>query len=231
MKMDALIHHLDANRPLILGRALMSGAASLVPVPYIDELLAAMVRESLIRRLAEIRSVDIDPHAVQAVAAPHGSRLLTAATLGSAALGATRRAFRRIAASLLIVRRVDEAMQTFQVGTLFDHYCARHHVGLGLDAARAAKLRKAMDVAIRQTHGDAVQKGFRASLRAPVELPARVWARLRRKRGPIDAEKLDGDLRKAESSTFVQRAVGGVTGVGRGYGRALAAAFDEAFQE
>jgi hypothetical protein len=236
MKMNALIHHLDANRPLILGRALISGAASLVPVPYLDELLAALVRESLIRRLAEIRNVDIDPHAVQAVAAPHGSRLLTAATLGSAALGATRRAFRRIAASLLVVRRVDEAMQTFQVGTLFDHYCARHHVGLGLDAQRAAKLRKAMDVAIRDTHGDALQRAFRASLRLPgafaVTLPKRLWSRLRKKGdGPLDAEKIDGELRRTETAGFVERAVGSVTGVGKSYGRSLADAFDQAFQE
>ena len=226
MKMDALIHHLDANRPLILGRALVSGAASLVPVPYLDELLAALVRESLIRRLAEIRSVDIDPHAVQAVAAPHGSRLLTAATLGSAALGATRRAFRRLAASLLLVRRVDEAMQTFQVGTLFDHYCARHHVGLGLDAKAAAKLRQAMDRAIRDTHGDALQRAFRASLRMPGSLPKRLWSRLRRGKGPVDAEKLDGELRRAEKSGLL---ASGIAGVGKGYARSLANAFDEAW--
>jgi hypothetical protein len=229
MSMDALIHHLDANRPLILGRAVISGAASLVPVPYIDELLAALVRESLIRRLAEIRSVDIEPHAVQAVAAPHGSRLLTAATLGSAALGATRRAFRRIAASLLLVRRVDEAMQTFQVGTLFDHYCARHHVGLGLDAKAAAKLRQAMDRAIRDTHGDALQRAFRSSLQLPAALPKRLWSRLRRRSGPIDAEKLDGELRRAEKTGFVQRTTNSITGVGKNYGRALAKAFDEAW--
>jgi hypothetical protein len=231
MKMNALIHHLDANRPLILGRALISGAASLVPIPYIDELLAALVRESLIRRLAEIRKVDMEPAAVQAVSAPHGSRLLTAATLGSAALGATRRAFRRIAASLLLVRRVDEAMQTFQVGTLFDHYCARHHVGLGLDAKAAAKLRQAMDRAIRDTHGDALQRAFRASLQAPVALPKRLWSRARRRNdGPIDAEKLDGDLKRAERSSFVRRTADSVTGVGKNYGRALAAAFDRAWE-
>jgi hypothetical protein len=230
MKMNALIHHLDANRPLILGRSLISGAASLVPIPYIDELLAALVRESLIRRIAEIRQVDIEQAAVQAVAAPHGSRLLTAATLGSAALGATRRAFRRIAASLLLVRRVDEAMQTFQVGTLFDHYCARHHVGLGLDAKAAAKLRQAMDHAIRDTHGDALQRAFRASLEVPASLPKRLWSRLRKKNGPVDAEKLDGELKRAEKSTFVQRTTNSVTGVGKSYGRALAAAFDRAWE-
>jgi|SRR5579859_8122405 len=231
MKMNALIHHLDANRTLILGRAVMSGAASLVPIPYVDELLAALVRESLIRRLAEIRKVDIEPAAVQAVAAPHGSRLLTAATLGSAALGATRRAFRRIAASLLLVRRVDEAMQTFQVGTLFDHYCARHHVGLGLDAKAAAKLRQAMDRAIRDTHGDTLQKAFRASLEMPVALPKRLWSRIKRRSGgPIDAEKLDGELRRVEKTGFVQRTAESVTGVGKNYGRALAAAFDRSWE-
>jgi hypothetical protein len=233
--MDALEHHLEVNRPLIIARALVSGAAGMVPVPYLDDLLANLVRESLIKRLAEIRNVDIDPHAVQAVATPRGSRLLTAATLGSAALGATRRVFRRVAASLLLVRRVDEAMQTFQVGTLFDHYCARHHVGLGLDTQKAAKLRLAMERAIRETHGDALQRAFRSTLRMPsalvIALPRMVMARFRKKKdAPIDAEKLDDQLRRAESSGFVKRAVSSVTGVGQGYGRALAAAFDEAWQ-
>jgi hypothetical protein len=234
MMMKALIHHLDANRALILGRAVLSGVASLVPVPYIDELLAALVRENLIRRIAEIRKVDLDAAAVQTVAAPHGSRLLTAATLGSAALGATRRAFRRLAASLLLVRRVDEAMQTFQVGTLFDHYCARHHVGLGLDAKAAAKLRQTMDRAIRDTHGDALQRAFRASLEVPVSLPKRLWSRVKRRNdgasGPVDAEKLDGELQREEQSSFVQRTTESVTGVGKTYGRALAAAFDRAWE-
>jgi hypothetical protein len=232
--MQALVHHLDTNRPLILGRSLVAGAAGLLPVPYLDDVLANMVRESLIRRLAEIRNVDIEPPAVQLIAAPHGSRLLTAATLGSAALGSTRRVFRRVAASLLLVRRVDEAMQTFQVGTLFDHYCAKHHVGLGLDSARATKLRIAMDRAIRETHGEALQKAFRSSLRMPgsiaLALPRALWSRLRKRRdAPVDAEKLDGELKRAESTSFIERAARSLGSVGRGYGRALADTFDEAY--
>ena len=229
--MKALVHHLDTNRPLILARSLVAGAAGLVPVPYLDDVLANLVRESLIKRLAEIRSVDIDPPAVQLVAAPHGSRLLAAATLGSAALGSTRRVFRRVAASLLLVRRVDEAMQTFQVGTLFDHYCARHHVGLGLDSARATKLRIAMDRAIRETHGDALQKAFRSSLKMPFSLPRALLSRLKKKKdAAIDAEKLEGELRRAEKSSFLERAGRSLGSVGRGYGRSLADAFDEAYQ-
>jgi hypothetical protein len=233
--MKALVHHLDTNRPLILARSLIAGAAGLVPVPYLDDLLANLVRESLIRRLAEIRNVDVDPASVQLLAAPQGSRLLTAATLGSAALGSTRRVFRRVAASLLLVRRVDEAMQTFQVGTLFDHYCAKHHVGLGLDSTRAKTLRIAIDRAIRETHGEALQRAFRTSLKMPgtlaLSLPRALWSRLRKKKqAPLDAEKFEGELERAESASFVERAARSLGGVGRGYGRALANSFDEAFQ-
>src|SRR5262245_32936006 len=114
-------------RAMILGRSLVAGAAGLVPVPYIDDLLAGAVRSALIRRLADLRQVDVDANAVANLATPKGSRLLQAASIGSAALSTSRRLFRKLAGSLLVMRRADEAMQTFQVGTLFDHYCAQHH--------------------------------------------------------------------------------------------------------
>jgi uncharacterized protein (DUF697 family) len=231
--MKALIHPLDVHRGLILSRSLVAGAAGMVPVPYLDDLLANLVRESLIRRLAELRNVDADAAAVQAVSTPRGSRLLTAATLGSAALGGTRRIFRRVAASLLVVRRVDEAMQTFQVGTLFDHYCARHHVGMGLDAQRAAQLRTVMERAMRETQGETLQRAFRSTLRMPgaltLALPRLLLSRFKR-RGPVDAEKIDADLRKAESSSWAQRATAAVGGIGKGYARALADSFDQAWE-
>jgi len=95
-----------------------------------------------------------------------------------------------------------------------------------LDAKAAAKLRQAMDRAIRDTHGDALQRAFRASLRMPASLPKRLWSRLRRGKGPVDAEKLDGELRRAEKSGLL---ASGIAGVGKGYARSLANAFDEAW--
>ena len=238
MSMQALVHHLDVNRPLILQRALVAGAAGMVPVPYLDDLLAGAVRASLIRRLAEIRNVDLDANAVDALATPRGSRLLQAATVGSVALHGTRRIFRSVTASLLLVRRVDEAMQTFAVGTLFDHYCASHHVGFGLDGQRAAELRSAIDRAVADTHGDALARAFRSSLSlgwrlpgaAALALPRFIIARWKRRaqkgRVPLEGEKLDDELRRVEKSSWVERASGALGNVGRGYGLALAGAFD-----
>jgi uncharacterized protein (DUF697 family) len=225
------VSHLDVHRGLILSRSLVAGAAGMVPVPYLDDVLAGAVRAGLIRRLAELRQVDLDENAVAALATPRASRLLAAARVGTVALGA-RRLWRRVAASLIVVRRVDEAMQTFQVGTLFDHYCASHHVGFGLDGARAAELRGIMDGAIRSAHGEALERAFRGALRWPgtiaLLLPRLVWSRLRQK-GPIDPERLDENLRRVESSNVVQRAVRTLGSVGQGYARTLAASFDRAW--
>jgi uncharacterized protein (DUF697 family) len=177
------------NRTLILGRSLLAGAAGLLPVPYLDDLLAGAVRAALIRRLAEIRSIDLDANAVETLTWPRGSRVLQAATFGSAALGQSRRLFRRVATSLLVVRRADEALQTFQIGTLFDHYCARHHTGFGLDGKRAQSLRTAMDAAISRARSEQFERAFKNSLRLVARVPRRAAELLGRDRNrPIEPE-------------------------------------------
>jgi uncharacterized protein (DUF697 family) len=170
--------HLAPHRRLILGRAALSGAAGLVPVPYLDDLLAGQVRAGLVRRLAELRRVDVDNNAVAELSTPTGSRVLHAASLGAVLIGGAQKVWRRVAASLLVVRRADEAMQTFQIGTLFDHYCARHHVGLGLDGARARALREAMDVAIRHARGHALEDAFQRTLSTSRKLAGRLTRRM-----------------------------------------------------
>ena len=170
--------HLRGHRKLILGRALLSGAAGLVPVPYIDDLLAGQVRAGLVRRLAELRRVDVDGNTVAELATPTGSRVLHAAGLGAVLLGGAQKVWRRVAASILVVRRVDEAMQTFQIGTLFDHYCTRHHVGLGLDGNKAATLRDAMDKAIRHARGQALEDAFQRTLAGSRKLAGRFARRM-----------------------------------------------------
>jgi uncharacterized protein (DUF697 family) len=211
--------HLDANRRLVIGRSLLAGAAGLVPVPYLDDLVAGAIRSALLRQLGERRAVDLDSNAVAELATPHGSRLLGAATIGAVALGGARRAWRHVATSILFVRRVDEAVQTFQVGTLFDHYCARHHVGLGLDGPRARQLRQAMDQAIRVARTAAIERTFKKTLRASsgvlVAAARRVLPRLRRQEGDvIDAPQIESAVGKVEkelagpSSAYVAALVG-----------------------
>jgi hypothetical protein len=61
---------------------------------------------------------------------------------------------------------------------MFDHYCARVHIGLGLDRDAATELRSLMDQAIEITPGGISSRAFRrgavatvrASVRAPMEL-------------------------------------------------------------
>jgi hypothetical protein len=203
--------HLKGNRTLIISRALVAGAAGLVPVPYIDDLLAGAVRAALIRRLAEIRRVDVDANAVDELAHPHGSRIMQAASFGAIALGATRRVFRKVAASLLLVRRVDEAVQTFLLGSLFDHYCAKHHVGLGVDGKQAAMIRHAMDMAVKKTRGEALKRVFQQALKTSgtlvVKLPRTALSVFSRRRG---GSSLDDRLDAAAESAPVRRALAGV---------------------
>jgi len=238
--------HLKSNRGLILSRALLAGAAGMLPVPYLDDLLAGAVRSALIRRLATLRSVDLDANAVEELAHPRGSRILGAATMGAIALGGTKRVFRKVAASLLIVRRVDEAVQTFQIGTLFDHYCAKHHTGLGVDGKRAVVVRHSMDLATKKSRSDTLERAFKNALRASSELAMKLprgalsfWSRTRGGPIPADpAEKIGGGLEErldaAADTGFVKRAVQGVEAElaadGSGWIGGLVGAFDDALK-
>jgi hypothetical protein len=228
--------HLKPNRRLILSRSLLAGAAGLLPVPYLDDLLASAARAALIRRLGDLRSVDLDANAVDELASPRGGRLLGAASVGALAIGGTRRAWRRLATSLLMVRRVDEAVQTFHVATLFDHYCARHHVGLGLDGRRATVLRAAIEEATRAAQAETLTRAFRRGLRAPATLALKLWRRPQRNAEPLEAEPLDpveARLARAERSGLLRRAVRGVeaelTALELSYVSGLVAAFEIAW--
>jgi uncharacterized protein (DUF697 family) len=198
--MNEATKHLGSHRRLILGRALLSGAAGLVPVPYLDDLLAGQVRAGLVRRLADLRRVDVDGNAVAELATPTGSRVLHAAGIGAVLLGGAQKVWRRVAASILVVRRADEAMQTFQIGTLFDHYCARHHVGLGLDGAKAKTLRDAMDQAIRHARGQALEDAFQRTLNGSRRLAGKIVRRML-------AEKVETEL-AGPATAYVAALVG-----------------------
>jgi len=162
--------HLRTNRTLILTRSLLSGAVGVVPLPYIDDLLAGAVRAQLIRRLAEIRGVDVDGNAVAALSEPAGSRLLSMAGMGTIAAGMAKPGWRKIASrlgtSLMVVRRIDETIESFQVGTLFDHYCTRMHVGAAVDGKSAVMLRHAMSMSIAAARTELLKRAFTDGLSA-----------------------------------------------------------------
>jgi uncharacterized protein (DUF697 family) len=234
--------HLSTNRRIILSRALLAGAAGMLPVPYLDDLLAGAVRAALIRRLAEIRQVDVDANAIDALAHPYASRLLNAASAGAIAIGGTRRIVRRLAVGFLLVRRVDEAVQTFHLGTLFDHYCAQRHVGVGLDGRRALILRETMEVAIRKTKSESLARAFKKGLRAmgaaAMQMPRGAFSLLAKLRGSAgkghNVETFDDRINAAASSPFVRRAAENVDAevekLDRSYLETLLVSFDRAWE-
>src|SRR5262249_48674995 len=145
------------------------------------------VRAGLVRRLAELRRVDVDGNAVAELATPTGSRVLHAAGLGAGLVGGGEKGWRPVAASVLGGRRGGGAMQTCRVGPRLDHYCTRHHVGLGLDGNKARTLRDAMDQAIRQARGHALEDAFQRTLAGSRRLAGRIRRRML-------VEKVDTEL-------------------------------------
>lgn len=211
----------DPIRQLIISRSLASSLASLFPVPYLDEALAARIRASMIERLADIRSVDLDPGVADAMADPSSSGLVNAAGLGALALSVTRRIFRRVATTIFLYKRVDEAMTTYQIGTLFDHYCRHHHTGGALDARHAVRVRRAFEEAIRRARGEVVADAFDRSLQRTESLLRRLPSPFSRKK----ALPAEADSTRVERESHALE--GEVVAVERGYVRILTEAFDD----
>jgi hypothetical protein len=177
-----LTHHrayLADNRRLIIARALATAAAGALPVPLVEDWLASRLARGTIRKIAESRSVDLDEGAVRAIAdGPESPPEWAEIAGGTLAYRLVTRSWRKLVLVYLAARRAQAAARHFLIGTLFDHYCARLHVGMGLDAPRAAALRAIMDQAIARTPGGLGSKVFRRSLasaaRASVRGPLRL---------------------------------------------------------
>jgi hypothetical protein len=171
--------YLGMNRRLILGRALSGTIVGMVPLPMLDDWLVKIVVGGGYKRIASAQNVDLADDAV--------TNLVFGKTLrpGWVDTTATTIAFRlasqtwkRFLLVLTAVRRAQLASRHFAALTLFDHYCQRRHVGLGLDAARALELRDTIGRVIAETPGglslEPFRRGFltaaRAGARAPLEL-------------------------------------------------------------
>lgn len=171
--------YLSEHRRLIIGRALASAAAGALPVPLVEDWLASRIARGTIRKIAEARSVDMDEAAVRAVAdGPARPPEWAEIAGGTLAYKILARSWRKLVLVYLAARRAQAAGRHFLIGTLFDHYCARLHLGMGLDGPRAAELRAVIDQAISRTPGGLGRRVFRRSAlgaaRASVKGPLRL---------------------------------------------------------
>jgi hypothetical protein len=172
-------HHLASNRRMIVGRSLASAIAGIVPIPVFDDWLSSRVRRGTVRRIAAMRGVDVDDDAVIAIAegpeAPPNFGAIAGVTLVYKVL---TRSWRRLLITYIATDRARHAARAFSVATLFDHYCARLHVGIGLDGESGMQVRLLIDSSMDETSGNLATASFRrgilaaarATARAPVEL-------------------------------------------------------------
>lgn len=179
---DALLvrrQHLDGHRRMLIGRSLAAAFAGALPVPVLDDWLSASILRSTFRRLARDYQVDVDDEALTSlvygkVEPPSLGKLVTDVTL----LGVLARVRRKLVVVLATARRMRTAARYFTLTTLFDHYCAKLHVGLGLNGDSAMALRALMNRALAETPGGlgkrmfrrSIAAAFRASLAAPAEI-------------------------------------------------------------
>jgi len=181
--MTALVPRRDylvGQRRTIIARAVLGSLAGAVPLPFVDTWAVSTILGNGYRRIAAAHQVDLDPDAVAKLV--HGTTpppSIVDLAAGGIAYRVAGAAARRMMMALATFNRARTATRTFVTMTLFDHYCARLHTGLALDATTALALREEIGRAIEHTPGalafhpfrQGVLSAARATLKAPLELP------------------------------------------------------------
>ena len=115
----------------------------------------------MLLKIAERRRVDLAPSSAELLGDPREGTAVRNATLTAATLLALKLAWRKFFALLAIGRRAEDMATSFQLGMLFDHYCAKLHVGAGIDRAQAMQLREAIFGALAESERAAFVSAFR----------------------------------------------------------------------
>lgn len=137
--------HLALHRGLIVRRALLSSAIrGFLPLPMVDDVLAGRVRAGLYAKLAAGRQVDLPPASAAILGQAKDQGTAAKLTFAAAAAVIAKFAGRKFLALVAAGRGADEMAQTFTSATLFDHYCAKLHVGGEITAAEATRLRRCL---------------------------------------------------------------------------------------
>ncbi len=175
--------HLSLHRGLIVRRALLASAIrGFLPLPMVDDLLAGRVRAGLYAKVAAGRQVDLPPASAAVLAEVQGQGVAAKLTVTAAAAVIARFAGRKFLALLAAGRSAEDMARTYYSATLFDHYCAKLHVGGEITKAQADRLRarlavKASDVSLGPACA-AFGEGGRILGRSLLEAPGWVSRRM-----------------------------------------------------
>lgn len=208
--------HLRENRRLIVHRALLASALrSFLPLPGMDEFLAGQVSAGLYLKLANLRQVDMSIEAA-AVLTQMGDSKTSRSVLATLSLFA-RYAGRKAFALLASGRGAAEMARLFQAATLFDHYCARLHVGGAMTIEQAERLRAIIDQSVAETAqarlSEAFHEGARLLGRSLLESPrwlanelSQLAERFVRSGGNADVNTSTGDTLREGEAAWLNRA-------------------------
>jgi hypothetical protein len=179
------VDHLRENRRLIVRRSLLATAVGgVIPIPVLDDYFAGRVKAGMLIKLAERRQVDIGQSPAELLGDPREGTAVRNATLTAATLLALKLAWRKFFAVVAIGRRAEDMVTTFQLGTLFDHYCSKLHVGGAIDRNQAMLLRTAIFGALAESERAALigafQDGGRVLARSALEAPSWMSGRIER---------------------------------------------------
>jgi hypothetical protein len=154
--------HLRAHRALIVRRALLAGAIrGFFPVPVADDLLCGRIGAGLFQKLASLRQVDLPPDSAMLLASAGGTGAATSLSLTAVAAVLAKFAGRKLLALLAAGRSADDMARTFLRATLFDHYCAKLHVGGPITTAAASRLCTCLDVGVTDLSAGPILEAFR----------------------------------------------------------------------
>jgi hypothetical protein len=243
------LEHLATNRRLIIRRSLLATAVGgVIPLPVMDDYLAGRVRAGMLMKLAERRQVDLALSSAELLADPREATTVRNATMTAATLLALKLAWKKFFAVLAVGRRAEDMATTFQMGTLFDHFCTKLHVGAGIDRTRAFQLRGIIHDSVSDAEKAALTAGFRegsrilgrSMLEAPAWMSSRFeraaehWARTGGQ--PAAAPDLDAEAPiDGENARWLDRAAGAVESrlnqLGTNYLRTLVRSFEQRWRQ
>jgi hypothetical protein len=228
---DGASDHLARNRRIVVGASLLSGPIGLIPVPLAGDLAIAALRAFLVKVLAKRHGHALSSRGALVLAGEENPELgrLTATSL----VVLLTFFWRRLTRAVLLLVRAEDMGRTFVVGTLFDHYCARHHPGGEIDLARARLLRRVIEetgpLARDNLAAAALGRVFGGLTRAGLALPRALYEMARALLSGAD-EKAERIVEEDASGVFsrASRLAGEELGnAGRATLSALLEAFDE----
>jgi hypothetical protein len=230
--MTALVPRRDylvGQRRTIIARSLMGSLVGALPIPFLDDWAVGRLLGGGYRKVAAAHQVDVTDEALDKLV--HGATKpppIAQMAIGGVLSRVATKAARRMMIAIATVNRARSAARTFTAMTLFDHYCAKLHTGLALDAPTALALREEIIRSIDQTPGALAFHPFRrgalsaarATLRAPLELADLAsGGRLRKLLAnksevavpePVDDVERAMEAVLADKTTFLSRSVAAV---------------------